>query len=465
MQLNASAAFTDLAAANARVGALESRLAQLEHILRDYFAPSAPELRTINPNVQVRTADAAWASPTRQQQHEWSATTINRRQRRQGGTRKDLLRNTTAKVRRHSGVLAGATSPLQGDSSGWQPLEGSTISEILAQDADPLRSVVSGKVPAIILRGAMSASSAAAVSHKLLHNRPDGVSADAAGSGGRGTAAGTGLFVTSAVKKNRPAAQFGAYGVMLSRILGTNSPTAVAKLAAKYQRLYEEHGIMEPLRTLRTGLEALGAGRRVGAGIDRKTNMSLSPGGAFRMHYNNGSFGVHFDSLHSRSFVNRSHCRGTGMKSYYWGTTYRGRVAERFEDLFRFDHQLAALVTLQRSERDDAEMSVANIHKDRILQTCIPYHVTQHNVILDPLDPQTSPAMRKKNGWSNAQIRRWRDEVELEHRTQPLNLHAGDLYIFNANNLHIVHPTIGDAKRLSFGAFVGFADDEIRIWS
>ena len=78
------------------------------------------------------------------------------------------------------------------------------------------------------------------------------------------------------------------------------------------------------------------------------------------------------------------------------------------------------------------------------------YHVTQHNVILDPLDPQTSPAMRMKNGWSNAQIRRWRDEVELEHGTQPLNLHAGDLYIFNANNLHT---TIGDAKRLSFGAF------------
>ena len=37
--------------------------------------------------------------------------------------------------------------------------------------------------------------------------------------------------------------------------------------------------------------------------------------------------------------------------------------------------------------------------------------------------------------------------------------------IFNANRLHVVHPTAGERRRLSFGSFVGVSDEEVRIWS
>ena len=341
--------------------------------------------------------------------------------------------------------------------SNWMPLEGSTVAELLDQHTDPLLALVRSEIPAIILRGAMSASSAAAVSNILLES--EGTTKASEG--------GTGLFVTSAIKKNRPAPQFGAYGVMLSRILGASTPTSVASLATKYMRSYEELGLMEPLRIVRAYLETLGLGRKVGPGRDLKTNGTLSPGGAFRMHYNNGSFGLHFDSLRSKSFSARSHCRakGGGAKPFYWGTTYRGRAAERFEDLYRFEHQLAALVTLQRSEREGAEMSVLNVHKDKIEETCIPCQVTQHNVALGSVDLTTTMSERHKHEWKDTDMLKWRKQLQIEQSTRPLNLQVGDLYIFNANHLHVVHPTIGGSKRLSFGAFVGFKDDEIRIWS
>ena len=110
---------------------------------------------------------------------------------------------------------------------------------------------------------------------------------------------------------------------------------------------------------------------------------------------------------------------------------------------------LAALVLLQRSERAAPGMSVINVHKDELLRDCdVPVAVTPHN---------TAPDFEKRG------MARWREKVAAA--TLPLPLAEGDLYIFNANRLHVVHPTAGERRRLSFGSFVGVSDEEVRIWS
>ena len=58
-----------------------------------------------------------------------------------------------------------------------------------------------------------------------------------------------------------------------------------------------------------------------------------------------------------------------------------------------------------------------------------------------------------------ALLKRW--------RSRSLDVQPGDLYVFNSNWLHSVHPVPAEAakSRLSLGSFVGFDSREIRVWS
>ena len=279
----------------------------------------------------------------------------------------------------------------------------------------------------------------------------------------------TGLFVTADRRKHRGKVSFGTYGVMLSRMLGQN-PKLVAKAAARYRRLYEQHGLMGPVALLRSAIEALATGRRVGLGADAHTNASLSVGGAYRLHFNNGTFPVHFDSLHAKSLA-QSSCAGQ-RDNIHWVSSFRGKEAERFTDLVRFKHQLAALICLQRSDRAGAEVTVFKVHMDAVLKSCdLPLSLTQHNVNFEAIDAEYMHNTlhhrpdQKSYAFNAMLMRRLRKEVGLDGRSMPLVLQPGDLYLFSANHVHMVHPTIGDRKRLSIGAFIGYSDDELRIWS
>jgi hypothetical protein len=46
-----------------------------------------------------------------------------------------------------------------------------------------------------------------------------------------------------------------------------------------------------------------------------------------------------------------------------------------------------------------------------------------------------------------------------------IDVRPGDVYVFNANYLHVVHPIGGRRVRLSLGTFVGYSQTELRIWS
>ena len=322
-----------------------------------------------------------------------------------------------------SGEVAGAPSS-------WRPIEGASAAEILTQHKDPLRAVVAGEAPAIIVRGALGRARARELSYRLLE--------------GSGAKSAHGLFTVTASKPGRPPPQFGAFGVMLSRNIG-QKPSKVARMAADYSRLYAQRGLGAPARLINATLGELAAGRAVGVARDVATNGTLTAGGCFRMHFNNGSFGQHFDSLRSADFA--SACGG--RRPIRWASSSRGRHAQRFADLYRFGDMLAALVLLQRSERAAPGMSVINVHKDELLRDCdVPVAVTPHN---------TAPDFERRG------MARWREKVAAA--TLPLPLAEGDLYIFNANRLHVVHPTAGERRRLSFGSFVGVSDEEVRIWS
>ena len=129
-------------------------------------------------------------------------------------------------------TLAEAGEPMLGSDVGaWQVLEGSSVAELLAQNSDPLRALSTGEIPAIILRGALDASVAAAVSQRLLMNDQQSL----------------GLFERPGDRKKmaRGLLNFGGFGVMLSRTISAK-PSKITEDAARYRRLFEQHQLMQP---------------------------------------------------------------------------------------------------------------------------------------------------------------------------------------------------------------------------
>ena len=41
------------------------------------------------------------------------------------------------------------------------------------------------------------------------------------------------------------------------------------------------------------------------------------------------------------------------------------------------------------------------------------------------------------------------------------SLAAGDVYMFNANNAHLVHPVTTEHARITVGSFMGYSADEL----
>ena len=350
------------------------------------------------------------------------------------------------------GVLPTGEPHLGSEVVEWRELEANTIGDLMRQHSDPLKALSTGEIPAIIIRGALGAAEAAAVSKRLVHD-PNSL----------------GLFERESGNKKGKQANFGAFGVMLSRLMGL-SASQVADRAVYFRRKFEENNLMHPVNTLHRTLEAISAGRKVGVGVHRANNASLSVGGAYRMHFNNVTFPVHFDSLHAKELI-RYGCDKKRRK-FHWGSASRGRQAEKFEDLHRFPQQLAALITLQRSERPGAEVSVFNLHMKDIAAACeMPIWVTQHNIQLLAAEATNMFVHEHNKQWHQTygyrvdDMMRWRDQLKIDQRGRPLHLEPGDLYIFDANRVHTVHQVHGGLKRLSLGAFVGFNEDELRIWS
>ena len=49
-------------------------------------------------------------------------------------------------------------------------------------------------------------------------------------------------------------------------------------------------------------------------------------------------------------------------------------------------------------------------------------------------------------------------------RRLDLAVEEGDVYVFNSNFVHEVHSVHGPSKRVTLGAFVGYSEQELRVW-
>ena len=334
--------------------------------------------------------------------------------------------------------------------SSWRPIVCHAVADCLTQHADPLGALGRGEIPALVLRGWLKSEARQGILERLK------------------TRSATWSVVGNA---------FANFGAALSSHLGKRwPPERYAATAARYAQLFRELDLLAPVSAVHGALAALARHRQVGVGMDLSTNGSFSPGGIFRQNFNNNSFQMHLDSLHSHELAQRSRC--SERRTRLLG---RSTSAAPYADLFRFEQQLSvccllpsscpkfpvhhavlshrhrvtpcrrclwrqALLLLQRSEVSTPELTLYDFELQQLHAACeLQLHeVTTHNAVLD---------------------NRSRHKIRRSHRSCALEVEEGDVYVFNANRLHEVHRIGGATRRITLGTFAGLSDDEVRIWS
>ena len=318
------------------------------------------------------------------------------------------------------------TSP---SSATWTPLESDSASGLLAINPDPLGALSRGEVPAVIIRGALPDRERQQVLERLV---------------GQEMSKARKYWIRTRSPLPPHHVTYADFGANLAAHLNKGkTPAEYTSSVARAMHLYDRHDLQRPIHVLHESLRSIRADRhRVSTAVDQGTNRSFGPG-IFRQHLNGGSFALHLDSLRAHLFSHRE-CSGT---EYRRGSDGETPAAAAYEDVYRFERQLAALLLLQRSELPGAELSVYDYDVDRLLNDCT-VHVqpSAHNVhvvngsaqLLGPLSAQ---------------------------RASHLHIDAGDFYVINVNRLHVVHPVYGTKSRVSLGSFVGHSSSELKIWS
>lgn len=301
----------------------------------------------------------------------------------------------------------------------WVPLEGRSISELFALNPDPLGALSRGEVPAVIIRGALQAEDRRFVMHRLMD--------------------------PSTTKRlwtwSNSYADMGAN--LAWHLDKGKAPVKYTKTVAKYDKIYKQYDLERPFQILHRTLRSLGAGRTVATGVDLATNMSFGRG-IFRQLMNRHTFPLHLDSLRAHRVGARA-CEGSGQQANAKRHLQQARRNAAYEDIYRFEQQLAALVLLQRSEMPGAELSAYDLHLDELMGDCtIATSPSGHNVVISH---------------DNASA------LQARLRFCPLSINEGDLYLINVNRLHVVHPVVGSKSRVVLGSFVGYSSSELKVWS
>lgn len=326
-------------------------------------------------------------------------------------------------------VHGGRTSTTTGNRVLWRPFVG-TPGEILKQHPDPLRALSRGKVPAIVLKQQINAAELASLREHLFK-----------------------LHAAGRVWTKKGASDTGGYiGIAFTSALKWNlSPKKYATLASTADAVFRKHNIFSPIAALYNGLRALAVGRTVRTARDVHTNRSFTSA-TFRMQPNGTAQPIHIDSLHA---FERLACRrrcGCGPASAPRRDKQQTRLSA-YDDMRRFTKQFSALVLLQRSDMPSPEVSVYGHHVDDLEADCGLNIVGQKGKRY-PGPTNAFPA----NFEPTASTRR-------SFHAHSNDIGTGDVYIFNSNYLHEVHPIIvHEQTRMSISTFVGYSDDEIVVW-
>jgi hypothetical protein len=275
------------------------------------------------------------------------------------------------------------------DTRDWSPVEGS-VASILERYDQPFEALRTGQVPALILPGIYPSGDCSKLVNRFyergLLSRPQ---RQEVGSPPR-IDIGTSLNVHSAV------------------------PEQFFEHAAGTHRLFETvfDGFYDPVETIYVTLGQLLP--------DKRIMTAQEPDGRL---YGPAIF--------------RSYHNGQGHRPHYDSVSKRSRLLDYA--VSRFDHQFAAVMCFQNSEK--AERSGQAILYRAQLTKDVGEHVsdgTFHN-------------HADRRGIHRAQVA----------------LDPGDLYFFYSENIHEVPEVVGDTPRIVLAAFIAMSenDDEVFVWS
>ena len=126
-----------------------------------------------------------------------------------------------------------------------------------------------------------------------------------------------------------------------------------------------------------------------------------------------------------------------------------------YPDAYRFRTQFSALVLLQAggaaANRTSSALTIHELHLNDLKADCMMQVAASGwnaAVTLCPGCPISERNMKRLGEW----------------RRLDLEVEEGDVYVFNSNYVHEVHAVNGPSKRVTLGAFVGYSEQELRIW-
>ncbi len=305
------------------------------------------------------------------------------------------------------------------DDGAWRPVEPDSATA-LERLGRPLEALASGRVPAIVLRGAYPREACGRLYRRLIErghlHDPDRPLER--------------KFVDAGIpeghyREGREGVPRGAWEERLAtgklRIdVGTSLGyrgsdqerffAHAAETRALFATLFD--GLPHPIQLMHRSLAALSVDKHV-ATAHEPDGREYGPA-IIRAHYGGYAYRPHFDSV---------------------------RLRERRVDyaVHRFDHQFAGVLVLTNSERE-GRTAQCTLHRYLWQPEVQPY-----------LDGGTFPEFARQRGIGNV-------EVCLE---------PGDLYFFNTRLIHEVPGVDGILPRVVRATFIGFSagDDEIFVWS
>jgi len=378
----------------------------------------------------------------------------------------------------HHTQAAGATTA-RAATTDWRPLEGRRVAEVLALDRDPLASLAAGRVPAIIIRGALPVADARSAAKRL--------------------AALSSRFA-------RRSQNYLTLGADLHTFLGASQPPeAYASEAKRWRDEYASTRLLRPVRALHATLAELHL-KRPSSALGSPT-AGLSPNtsvGIFRRQTVGNRFLPHIDTLHPRGWQQKrmSSCsssngaRQTGRRATTDFTSTVWSQGSAYPDLYRFHTQFSALLMLQgaggggdgsssgvsgggadggdgggggtmsgppvQDKAQDTQVQLFDAHMDELALEC---------------------GLHGRPNVVNVEFAKWRlSRQAATVRAVNLSLGVGDFYIFASQRVHEVMPIAtpeseaygrrmldagggGGSGRLVLGAFVGYSAEDLRVWS
>lgn len=293
----------------------------------------------------------------------------------------------------------------------WGCLE-SSVSDILAGQADPIASLARGEFAACILRQAFPAAACRDLVGRLQERQLIAGSADSPNSDqalpvevvDRWTRQGLNPL-SSGRSRVDLGASLGNYG---------DDPQDFFRRSAAAHELFSElfEDQPDPIAALYHHLSLLAPNHSV--------NTAHEPDGRtygpaiIRVHYGGYTYGPHFDSV-------------------------RLREARRNYAVFKYQHQLAGVLCIQNSTLDGVSAQ-GIIHRQ-------------------PWNAEVDPYLK------SGRFDEWVSERGIEQTC--VELEPGDLYFFNTGMIHEVPGVPGNAPRIVLAVFIGYSPDdpEIMVWS